>query len=1200
MDTDRQTRIEQILHSALKCDAAERAAFLREACAGDLALLEAVGAQMPALNSLTPTQTFAPDWSALEEKEHQRSLIGCSLGPYQVLSPLGRGGMGEVYLALDSLLQRKVAVKLLPLEFTGDRNRVRRFEHEAKAASALNHPNIVSIYGAGESEFGQYIAMEWIEGRNLRAFKPLPLAAATVRDIGVQVATALAVTHAAGLVHRDIKPDNIMVRHDGLAKVLDFGLARLVGAMSELMETGVTVPGSIVGTVSYMSPEQARGEWLTAASDIFSLGIVFYELATGQHPFQADSAVGYLHSIVSRQVIAPSRLTPEIPAWLETLLLGMLEKDPARRCTALETVSAFEKQDSAAPGDVRRTAAAARHAIGREKERAELQSSFQSVAKGRSSMLCISGEPGQGKTTLVEEFLADVVNRNSALVGRGRCSERLAGAEAYLPILEALDGLLSGVEREAVVAAMKSLAPTWYAQLVPASTPALPAGMPSPEKLKRELATLLKEISRQQPVVIFLDDVQWADLSTIDLLSYLSSRLEGIRALILVTFRAPELNSGNPQFLALQLDLTARGICREIALGFFSVDEIRAFIELKFPGHGFPAEFASEIHRYTEGNPLFVADLLRYLQERQAILARDGRWILNGPIDAMLTGLPESVRSMVQRKMEQLAENQRKVLMAASIQGSDFDAAVVARALDADPADIEEGLEQLERKSGFVKLIAEYEYPDRSLTLRYRFVHALYQNAFFAALRPTRRTSLSKAVAEALLQFHGAQAGKIAAQLGFLFETARDFVHASSQYQIASQNALHLFASSEAEKLARRGLDAVHGMPEGMERARQELDLQKVLAGALRNLRSHAGGDAIATQRRLLELAEELKDYYTVFAVHYAIAWSSTTHQQFARTLEEGAHCLRIAEQIGDRCMIDAATLVCGDAMTHQGRLVESRGLFERVGSPWDPATMALYARLLGPDPAPHARGVLGLVLSYLGYLDQARARLRESAGLAVQGNPMTQGIVLICAILSFKHFRDQQALSKSCEELTAICLKNELHVNMMYFAKFGQGWILALQGNAAKGLAKVDEAMADVRAIGLTYGIPMMAFGKAEVMRLAGRRDEALQFLDEQLAAAESCGQWLEVPDLYRAKGELLSGAPAEECFRRAIESARRMEARLPELEASSSLAELYRAEGRKAEAKDVLSGVYGWFTEGFGTPGLKRAKTILQDLSR
>jgi len=509
-----------------------------------------------------------------------------------------------------------------------------------------------------------------------------------------------------------------------------------------------------------------------------------------------------------------------------------------------------------------------------------------------------------------------------------------------------------------------------------------------------------------------------------------------------------------------------------------------------------------------------------------------------------------------------------------------------------------------------VRLIEEHEYPNRDLTLRYRFVHALYQNAFYAALRPTRRISLSKLVGEALLHFHGTQAGKIAAQLAFLFKTARDFERAADYYQMATENSLLLFGSHEAETLARRGLELLESLPEGKPRAKKELSLQKALAAALRNLQSHSGHEVAATLQRVLELAEQLNDYPTLFAVHYGLAWSHNTHQQFPNALEEAQQCLRIAERLQNSALMAAAHLIEGDIMAHQGRLAESRKHLEAASAYYDPANAALYLRMIGSDPGVHAKGALGLVLTEMGYPDQGKACLRESMELArITQNPIGRAVALLCTILNFKHVREEEVLRKASEDLIDVCLKNELHASMAYFGKFGQGWALALRGNTEAGLSKIDEAIADVLSIGLKYGVLMLAYGKAEVMQKTGRTQEMLCFLDEQLAEAEQCGHLVYVPDLYRLKGDYLLHAgngsdppvaKAEDCFLRAIELARRSEAKLCELEGATSLAALYQAHNRTAEARDILGGVYGWFTEGFDTVVLKGAKALLEELSQ
>jgi aminoglycoside phosphotransferase (APT) family kinase protein len=471
--------------------------------------------------------------------------VGQTISHYHKLEPLGSGGMGVVYKAEDSRLGRSVALKFLPREFAQDPHRLERFQREARTASALNHPHICTIHDIGEHEGLPFLVMELIEGQTLRSLAarrpPLPV---LIQLVG-QVAKALAAAHAAGIVHRDMKPENIMVRDDGYAKVLDFGLARrvaLAGARSQAATREVTDPGTVMGTVRYMSREQARGEAAGSASDIFALGIVLYELAVGQHPFPADSQVGVLHAIVAQPPLPPTRLNPEIPASLEGLLLRMLEKDPRLRSSAAEVdvgLSGLARITSG-PQAGSELLTLQRHTVGRQAELADLRAGFESAAAGHGLLLCVGGEPGIGKTTLVEEFLGELAaGEQTCRIARGRCSERLAGSEAYLPILEALDSLLHGDGGEAMAQVMKVVAPTWYVQLAPLTADDSSfarvreeAKVASQERLKRELAAFLQEVARLQPLVLFLDDLHWADASTVDLLAYVGGKCAAMRLLL--------------------------------------------------------------------------------------------------------------------------------------------------------------------------------------------------------------------------------------------------------------------------------------------------------------------------------------------------------------------------------------------------------------------------------------------------------------------------------------------------------------------------------------------------------------------------------------------------------------------------------------------------------------------------------------------
>ena len=262
---------------------------------------------------------------------------GARLGPYVIRSLLGVGGMGEVYLAHDTKLDRDVALKLLPAELASDSERLRRFELEARSASALNHPAIVAIYDLGQAESQPYISMELVEGQTLRQMLQagsMPLRRAL--QVAAPIADGLAKAHEAGIVHRDLKPENLMVSHDGFAKILDFGLAKLVddadarAALQTMTEKG-TRPGSVMGTVGYMSPEQASGGTADNRSDQFSFGLVLYEMLTGQRAFNRPTAVETLSAIIRDEPTPIGQLNPSVPVPIRWIVDRCLAKTPADR-----------------------------------------------------------------------------------------------------------------------------------------------------------------------------------------------------------------------------------------------------------------------------------------------------------------------------------------------------------------------------------------------------------------------------------------------------------------------------------------------------------------------------------------------------------------------------------------------------------------------------------------------------------------------------------------------------------------------------------------------------------------------------------------------------------------------------------------------------------------------------------------------------
>src|SRR5215510_8969514 len=353
-------KLDALFHEALELEKEARAAHLANVCGDDVQLREEAERLLAAheregsfIDSPIFAETTGPTADDLDQ-----SPVGRRIGPYRVMSLLGRGGMEEVFLAEDTRLERKGALKILPGAFTQSPDRLRRFEREAKAASALNHPNILTIHEIGESDGAHYIVSEFVEGETLRdQMRHGPLSLTAALDVARQVAGALAAAHAAGIVHRDIKPENVMARPDGLVKVLDFGLAKLTERPMAMPKAGgdsqspavarlSTEPGLVMGTAHYMSPEQVRGQKVDHRADIFSLGVMMYEMLAGRRPFEGLTTSDVMAAILTKEAEPLAELRSEAGPGLAQTVMRCLAKKREER---FQTVGEVAAQLQAAP-----------------------------------------------------------------------------------------------------------------------------------------------------------------------------------------------------------------------------------------------------------------------------------------------------------------------------------------------------------------------------------------------------------------------------------------------------------------------------------------------------------------------------------------------------------------------------------------------------------------------------------------------------------------------------------------------------------------------------------------------------------------------------------------------------------------------------------------------------------------------------------
>jgi predicted ATPase/tRNA A-37 threonylcarbamoyl transferase component Bud32 len=1126
---------------------------------------------------------------------------------YDTLKEIGRGGMGVIYQARQARLKRHVALKFLPADLVRDRALLDRFVREAITASALNHPNICTVHELGEYEGRPFIVMEFIDGQTLSALAARRPSVAESSRLIRQVARALAAAHAAGVVHRDIKPENIMVRDDGYVKVLDFGLARRVPTLSKHDTQGVndTSPGALLGTIAYMSPEQARGEVLESASDVFSLGVVFYQLVTARHPFESDSAFSILNAIAACRPIPPARLNPEVSPALSGLIEAMLNKDARLRPSAA-TIEALLAAPAGAPRPVGKPDSASRPIVRRQQELAALRAAFAAAETGHSQLVCVAGEPGIGKTTVVEDFLDELASSFNCLLARGRCSERQAGTEAFLPVIEALADLLRSDATGSVARLMQVLAPTWHSQVTRAmpDDTADPLRATSQQAMLREFCGLLEEASRLHPVVLFFDDMHWADLSTVDLLAHLGRHPERLRLLMVATYRPTEMLLGPHAFHRVKLDLQAQGICTELPLGFLGRPEIDGYLDLAFPGHAFPSDFADLIHARTEGSPLFMADLLRYLRERGVITQSVGRWSLARALPEVSCDLPESVRSMIQRKLEQLSDVDRRLLGAAAVQGHEFDSAIVAAATGGDAAALEDRLQTLARVHGLVRLLRDDEFPDRTVTQRYAFVHVLYQQALAGEIPPTRKAALSLAFAQALERHHGPDSAVAAAQIACLFEAGRDFAQAAWHFHLAAQNAAQVFAHRDAIVLAQRGLRLLDALPASLARDELELPLQMTLGLHVQM----TDGCAAESAKQAYDRARSLCRQATGGEAPFSVLWGLWLHykvgSQLNRAQEVADDLLTLARKLNDPDLALQAHQALGLTALCRGDPAAALRHVEQVATLYDPHRHATHAILFGQDPAVICKAFGAIALWLLGFPDSAQRQSEAAIAMSRELSPTSQSIALHFAAMLHQLCGDAERTQLCAESSAAIAAEHGLS---FWLAGGGVmiGWSLAGRGNSQEGISRLRRGLLDWQATeSVTYRTYYLGL-LAEALRRQGQIDEAQRVVDEALRLVGQTEERLYEAELHRLSGELLildpaqpnaaADAQAEAAFRRAIAVSRGQAARSLELRAMMSLARLAEKTGAPLPAKQLLADTYGSFTEGFATPDLREARSLL-----
>ena len=574
--------------------------------------------------------------------------------------------------------------------------------------------------------------------------------------------------------------------------------------------------------------------------------------------------------------------------------------------------------------------------VGRELELAKLINALLHASESRGRVLFVTGEPGMGKSTLVDEFIYLMQNQHPTYIAaRGHCIEQYGTGEAYGPFLDALAGLLFGPHRELVARLLQTYAPTWCLQF-PAvfNSPALLEQLraetigATKQRMLREMGDMLEALATNRTLVIWLEDLHEADAPSIDLLRYLSGRIGNRALLIIGTFRPAELNVRNHPLNKHKLEMEAHNQCEEIRLPCLTEDAICVYLNLRFAPNDFAKESAKIIYGKTAGHPLFATSLAQFLAESGALATVAGQWKLTLPLATIGLDIPENVRSMIHKQIEMLSHEEGRILQHASVEGEEFTSTVLARLLECDELWVEERLATIEKTHRLIQRLAEEELPDGTVTTKYRFAHALYQNLIYETVLTRRRALLHRRAGEELLREYGEQNVSVASKLAMHFELCRDYVKAIEFLIVMGDNARGMFENAAAVMHYTKCLGLVHKTPSA-QRAAKELELHYKRGSAFVALGQLS--DAEAAFSAMLRGARASGRTHDECVALNALA----NAYMYAHRVDEMGVCaaegLKTADAIGDPALRSEAMSNCALLHLVSGELHPAKVLFDEA-----------------------------------------------------------------------------------------------------------------------------------------------------------------------------------------------------------------------------------------------------------------------------
>lgn len=874
----------------------------------------------------------------------------------------------------------------------------------------------------------------------------------------------------------------------------------------------------------------------------------------------------------------------------------------------------------------------------------------QAVA-GQGQLVLVTGSPGQGKTALVQEFLHQALDSHPSMAAAWGNSQAYFGSgDPYLPFRQILEILTGQVEHRwvagsitqeharrmwqltaysarALVQEGQALIGTLVAglpllqraSLVAQTEPSWLVGLrqlvehqvggppPSQEDLFQQYWRVLAVIARQVPLLLFLDDLQWADQSSLGLFFHLSRELKSARILIVGAFRPvdelPSSNAGPPSLAAMLNEL--RLLHGDILINLDELEE-RSFVDayLDLEPNRFDETFRNDLFRYTRSHPLFTTEMLYGMQERGDVTKnQQGEWVVSPSLN--WDQLPPKVEAAIAERLRQLPQPLLDLLQTASIEGERFTAEVAAKVQGMDEQQVLMLLStDLDRHYKLVQADSSMSVNGNRLS-RYRFRHILFQRYLYSQLDVVERGKLHEQVGSILEERYSGMLEEIAVQLAYHFELAGLPLKAIQYLHLAGRKATRLSSFEDSIAHLKKALSMLESQPGRVDRDRLELELLMSLCVPFELARGYASPDLGPVYNRATQLLNSIPLKPDLFPIIFTLAVYYALRAEYQKSLAFLPQGDRVAESSADNLLINIMNWAYGFNFLWLGKLRKALSRLEKMIDFYDPNQHHELRQIYGNDPGIGCLTWSSWTLWLLGYPEKAMRRSQQAIELGrMVDDPDSQLFAQSLAAflrLLMREPEESSDLIQSCSILLAQYSRPVFSADL----EFLQGFYRIQKGELEAGLASISRGLEAFQVIGTRNTVSMKLTVEAEALFRYGQIEQATKVLQQAENFIQETGEVFYQTETLRLKGEMLlyqfSNTPevAEACFRQAIQVASQQEAKTLELRAVMSLARLWQTQGRLAEAHQVLADVYNWFTEGFDTPDLKEARTLLDNLS-